>query len=164
MESESHLGYIWQNLSEEEKRCLAISKGPIDTLRQLEQLCLLIRERDEYVYSSLVLKRFVRRQKIPGLIQFGPFVIDEKRHQVQANGQELSLTASQFSLLVRLSSQAGQVVRGDKLETAVWGDALVDDPDRLKTLIKRLRRAIEPYSSWVASERGVGYTLREPGS
>jgi two-component system phosphate regulon response regulator PhoB len=74
------------------------------------------------------------------------------------------LTTSQFSLLVRLCIQPGQVIGGDKLETAVWGDALVDDPDRLKTLIKRLRRAIGPYSGWVVSERGVGYALREPGS
>jgi DNA-binding response OmpR family regulator len=50
------------------------------------------------------------------------------------------------------------------LETAVWGDALLDDPDRLKTLIKRLRRAIEPYSSWIVSERGVGYVLKQPES
>jgi DNA-binding response OmpR family regulator len=39
---------------------------------------------------------------------------------------------------------------------------LKDDPDRLKTLIKRLRRAIEPYDSWIVSERGVGYALRAP--
>jgi len=65
---------------------------------------------------------------------------------------------------VRLCIQPGQVINGENLESAVWGDALVDDPDRLKTLIKRLRRAIEPYSGWVVSERGVGYALREPGS
>jgi len=53
-------------------------------------------------------------------------------------------------------------VAGEDLEAAVWGDALVDDPDRLKTLIKRLRRAIEPFNNWIVSERGVGYALREP--
>jgi DNA-binding response OmpR family regulator len=53
-------------------------------------------------------------------------------------------------------------VHSDDLEIAVWGEILVDDPDRLKTLIKRLRRAIEPYDSWIVSERGVGYTLRAP--
>ncbi|MCA9976210.1 MAG: winged helix-turn-helix transcriptional regulator, partial [Anaerolineales bacterium] len=88
--------------------------------------------------------------------------IDQQRHQVWANGQELSLTTSQFSILVKLCEQAGQVVHGDDLEMAVWGDALVDDPDRLKTLIKRLRRAIDPYGNWIISERGVGYALRPP--
>jgi DNA-binding response OmpR family regulator len=74
----------------------------------------------------------------------------------------LNLTTSQFSILVRLCQQAGQVVRGEDLEMVVWGDMLVDDPDRLKTLIKRLRRAVDPFGNWIVSERGVGYALRSP--
>ncbi len=164
IESESHLGYLWLNLTAEEQYCLATTEGPVDTMRQLEQLCLLQRIGVEYVYTGQVLQRFVRRQQITGLIQVGPFVIDKQRHQVHAGGREMSLTTSQFSLLVRLCIQPGQVINGENLECAVWGDALIDDPDRLKTLIKRLRKAIEPYSGWVVSERGVGYALREPGS
>jgi DNA-binding response OmpR family regulator len=130
----------------------------------LEQQCLIRHNGEGYVYTSEILRRFVRRQEVAGLIQAGPFVIDIQRHEVQANSQDLSLTSSQFDLFVRLSEQAGQVVPGEELETAVWGDALLDDPDRLKTLIKRLRRAIEPYSSWIVSERGVGYVLKQPES
>jgi DNA-binding response OmpR family regulator len=63
---------------------------------------------------------------------------------------------------VRLTKQAGHVVHSEDLEKAVWDEVLVDDPDRLKTLIKRLRRAIEPYDGWIVSERGVGYALRSP--
>jgi hypothetical protein len=164
IESESHLGYLWLNLTEEEQYCLATAEGPIDTIRQLEQLCLLQRSEAGYVYTGQILQRFVRRQQVKGLIQVGPFVIDKQRHQVHAGGREINLTTSQFNLLVRLCIQPGQVINGENLESAVWGDALVDDPDRLKTLIKRLRRAIGPYSGWVVSERGVGYALREPGS
>lgn len=162
VEASSHLGYLWQNLTAEEQYALAIADGPIDSLRQLEQQCLLVQTEGKYQYTSEILRRFVRRQKVEGLIQATPFVIDQQRHQVWANGQELSLTTSQFSILVKLCDQAGQVVHGDDLEMAVWGDALVDDPDRLKTLIKRLRRAIDPYGAWIISERGVGYTLRPP--
>jgi hypothetical protein len=162
IEAQSHLGYLWQNLTPEEQYCLATTNGPVETLRQLEQQCLIQQVGDDYVYTSEILRRFVRRQEVSGLIQAGPFVIDIQRHEVRANGQELSLTSSQFDLFVRLSGQAGQVVPGEELETAVWGDALLDDPDRLKTLIKRLRRSIEPYSSWIASERGVGYVLKQP--
>jgi len=168
LEIESHLGYQWQNLTNEEQYCLATSVGPttangaIDTIRQLEQQCLIENTEDRYVFTSEVLRRFVRRQEVDGLIQAGPFVIDEQRHKVHAGGTDMALTTSQFDLLVRLSIQAGQVVPGEKLEIAVWGDALVNDPDRLKTLIKRLRRAIEPFSSWIVSERGIGYTLRSP--
>jgi DNA-binding response OmpR family regulator len=74
----------------------------------------------------------------------------------------MNLTTSQFAILVKLCEQEGQVVHSEDLETAVWGEVLVDDPDRLKTLIKRLRRAVEPYGNWIISERGVGYALRPP--
>ncbi len=162
VEANSHLGYLWQNLTPEERYTLSIAQGPIDSLRLLEQQCLLHENTGKYEYTSEMLRRFVRRQPVEGLIQAGPFVIDRQRHQVWAGGQEASLTTSQFSILVKLCEQAGQVVHGDELETAVWGDVLVDDPDRLKTLIKRLRRAVEPYDNWIISERGVGYTLRPP--
>lgn len=162
VEAESHLSYLWQNLTPEEQHVLAIADGPVESLRQLEQQCLLQRVDGEYQYSSELLRRFVRRQDVPGLVQAGPFVIDEQRHQIWGNGRELSLTTSQFSILVRLCRHAGQVVRGEDLEMTVWGDVLVDDPDRLKTLIKRLRRAVDPYGNWIVSERGVGYALRAP--
>jgi hypothetical protein len=162
MEADSHLSYLWSNLAPDEQYALAILNGPVDCLRHLEQQCLMQQVDGSYHYTSEILRRFVRRQEVGGLIQAGPFVIDRQRHEIRADGREMSLTTSQFDLLVRLSQQVGQVVPADQLEIAVWGDALVDDPDRLKTLIKRLRRAIEPYSNWIVSERGVGYSLREP--
>jgi DNA-binding winged helix-turn-helix (wHTH) protein len=162
VEVESHLTYLWRIMTEEDRYCLAIKDGPVETMRQLEQQCLVSYVGDGYVYTSEVLRRFIRRQQVKDLIQAGPFVIDHQRHQVLADGVDISLTSSQFDLLTRLSLQAGQVVSSDQLEIAVWGDALVDDPDRLKTLIKRLRRAIEPFDNWIVSERGVGYALREP--
>lgn len=162
IEAESHLSYIWQNLSSEGKRALAIADGPIESIRQLEQQCLLQKESGGYDYSSEILRRFVRRQTVPGLVQAGPFVIDENRHQVWGQGRLLNLTASQFNLLVRLGQEPDQVVRAEDLEMAVWGDVLVDDPDRLKTLIKRLRRAVDPLDTWIVSERGIGYALRAP--
>ncbi len=162
IEAESHLGYLWQNLTPEEQHVLAIADGPLESLRQLEQQCLLQQVAGDYRYTSEILRRFVRRQVVPGLEQAGPFVIDEHRHQVWGNGREMALTTSQFNILLLLCRHADQVVRGEELEMAVWGDVLVDDPDRLKTLIKRLRRAVDPYSNWIVSERGVGYALRPP--
>ncbi len=163
IESESHLHYLWNNLTADEQYALATSEGAIDVIRMLEQQCLLHKVGEEgHVTTSNVLRRYVRRQKVEGLIQAGPFVIDPLRHQVKTGTQSVSLTTSQFDLLTRLGGRFGQVVHGDELEQAVWGEVLVDDPDRLKTLIKRLRRAIEPYNDWIVSERGVGYALRPP--
>ncbi|MDT8305754.1 MAG: winged helix-turn-helix domain-containing protein [Anaerolineae bacterium] len=162
VEADSHLSYLWQNLSADEQYTLATLAGPVDSLRLLEQQCLIEPDENGYRYTSVMLRRFVRRQHVEGVIQADPFVIDEQRHTVRAAGQDLSLTTSQFELFSRLTRDAGQVVHSEDLEVAVWGEVLKDDPDRLKTLIKRLRRAIEPYDGWIVSERGVGYTLRAP--
>ncbi|MFL7839676.1 MAG: winged helix-turn-helix domain-containing protein [Candidatus Promineifilaceae bacterium] len=162
VEADSHLGYLWNNLSEDEQYALALADGNIEILRQLEQQCLLQNNGGSYNYTSEILRRYVRRQTVNGIIQAGPFVVDLQRHQVWADSKPINLTISQFSILVRLAQNANQVVHGDDLEEAVWGEILVDDPDRLKTLIKRLRRAIDPYDNWIISERGVGYALRAP--
>jgi hypothetical protein len=162
VEADSHLGYLWTNLNEEERTALALTEGPIDVMRQLELQCLLYSNNDGHDYTSDLLRRYVRRQEVMGIIQAGPFVVDLERHQVWADGQPISLTISQFSILVRLAQNVNKVVRGEELEETVWGEVLVDDPDRLKTLIKRLRRAIAPYDDWIISERGVGYALRPP--
>ncbi len=164
MEAASHMGYLWQNLSEGQQYALAVLDGPVDVMRALEQQCLVKLDVSGhgFQYPNELLRRFVRRQSVPGLVQASPFIIDLQRHKVFADGLELELTTSQFDLFQCLAQQAGQVVSAGDLERAVWGEALLDDPDRLKTLIKRLRRAIEPFDSWIVSERGVGYALQPP--
>jgi hypothetical protein len=162
VEADSHLGYLWNNLSADEQYALALADGPIEIMRQLEQQCLLQNRDYEYDYTSEILRRYVRRQSVAGIIQAGPFVVDLQGHQVWAEGQAINLTISQFSILVRLAQNANQVVHSEDLEKAVWDEVLVNDPDRLKTLIRRLRQAIDPYNNWIVSERGVGYALRTP--
>ena len=162
VEADSHLSYLWNNLEAAEQYALATLNGTIDTIRLLEQQCLVVRDGEELSYPSSLLYSFVRRQQVAGLIQAEPFLIDLQRHQMRARGEVIPLTNSQFALMTRLGQQFGQVVHGDDLEAAVWGEVLVDDPDRLKTLIKRLRRAIGSYGDWIVSERGIGYALRQP--
>ena len=69
IEANSHLSYLWHNLTGEEQYALAIADGPIDSLRLLEQQCLLQEEEGGYSYTSEILRRFVRRQQVEGLIQ-----------------------------------------------------------------------------------------------
>ncbi|MBK6712109.1 MAG: hypothetical protein IPG51_17510 [Chloroflexi bacterium] len=88
MEADSHLSYLWQNLTAEEQYVLAIADGPIDSLRLLEQQCLLINTDGKYTYANEILRRYVRRQEVRGLIQAGPFVIDQQRHRVWADGRK----------------------------------------------------------------------------
>ena len=161
-ETSDHLGYMWQTLTAEEQRGLVLLHVPNEVARVLELLCLITRQNGRYTYTSTLLESFIRRQTVADVVQFDLFVIDLQQRLVLLAGTEYTLTTSQFSLLICLVREAERMVPASELETAVWGEALIDDPDRLKTLIKRLRRAIEPHDKWIISGRGVGYALRKP--
>jgi hypothetical protein len=161
---EEHFGYYWRNLSETEQRALATlpvsQQYQPDVVRQLEQNCLILHQDKQYDYLSPAFQDFVQRQPISGLLQTGPFAIDKDRHQVLLRGVILNLTASQYTLLLHLVEQAGQVVTTEDLEQAVWGDEYIEDPERLKSVIKGLRRALGDESARLENVRGVGYVWR----
>jgi len=161
---EDHLGYYWRNLSPAEQRVLntlpAAQDSYPDITRHLEQECLILRRGEGYYYLSSAFRDFVQTQPIPGLLQAGPVAIDESQHQTLLQGQPLSLTSSQYVLLVHLVKQAGQVLSAEELEEAVWGDEYIEDPERLKSAIKGLRRALGDEAGRLENVRGVGYMWR----
>jgi hypothetical protein len=159
-----HFDYYWRNLSDEEQRVLAAlpaAQGSRpDVAHRLEQECLIRRQTGNYEYLSPTFRDFVQAQPIAGLLQAGPLAIDENQRQVLLHGQRLDLTATQYILLVHLIEQAGQVVTTEALEQAVWGDEYIEDPERLKSVIKGLRRALGEDAARLENVRGVGYLWR----
>jgi DNA-binding response OmpR family regulator len=102
----------------------------------------------------------VEAQPLSGLLQAGPLSIDAGQRQAWLHGQPLTLTSTQYTLVVHLVEHAGQVVAGEDLEKAVWGEAYVEDPERLKSVIKGLRRALGEEAARLENVRGVGYVWR----
>jgi hypothetical protein len=158
---EEHFSYYWQNLSVTEQRLLATLPASQDSqpglARRLEQACVILRHGHRYDYLSSAFRAFVAAQPIPGLLQAGPITIDASQHQVLLHGQLLNLTPTQYTLLAYLVEQAGQVVANDVLEQAVWGEEYIEDPERLKSVIRGLRQALGSESNRVENVRGVGY-------
>jgi DNA-binding response OmpR family regulator len=128
--------------------------------RRLEQACLILRRAGGYDYVSSAWRAFVEAQPLSGLLQAGPLTIDEGQRQAMLHGQPLSLTSTQYTLLVHLVGHAGQVVAAEDLERAVWGEVYVEDPERLKSVIKGLRRALGEAAERLENVRGVGYMWR----
>ena len=131
-----------------------------DIARRLEQECLIVRHNDGYDYLSPTFRDFVQAQPVPGLLQAGAVAIDKNQHQVLLRGEILGLTATQYILLLHLVEQAGQVVTTEALEQAVWTDEYIEDPERLKSVIKGLRRALGDEANRLENVRGVGYVWR----
>jgi two-component system OmpR family response regulator len=92
-------------------------------------------------------------------IEIGRLLLDTRNHQIQANGQLLSLSARESAVLEVLLIQANKVVSKDRIAQRLSsaGDALADNA--IEVYIHRVRKRIEPYDVVIRTIRGLGYLL-----
>jgi DNA-binding response OmpR family regulator len=91
--------------------------------------------------------------------------VDFVRHRVLKDGQEVSLTATEYKLLVQLVGNAGRVMFHRELLTRVWGIEYQDELDYLRAYIRHLRGKIEPdphHPRYLLSRPGIGYLFVSP--
>jgi len=100
-------------------------------------------------------------------LKIGDLTIDPQAHQVWREGQPISLTPSEFQLLLILSERSGQVI--DYVTLVQLSLDYVAEQWEAKELIKRhifsLRKKIEPEPSaptYILNVRGVGYRMAAP--
>lgn len=90
--------------------------------------------------------------------------IDPARRRVVVDGREVGLTDQEFRLLLLLATHAGIVFSRDALLAKIWrGDTFVTVRS-VDTLVKRLRRRIEPDPSeprFLLTVWGVGYKFAD---
>lgn len=83
-------------------------------------------------------------------------------------GRTVLLTAKEYEVLRVLSVNAGRVTTFEVLLRQVWGRGdLVGGSERLRTLVKKLRRKLGDDAArptYIFSERGVGYRMAKPGT
>jgi DNA-binding response OmpR family regulator len=101
------------------------------------------------------------------LIQAGDIQIDRLSYEVHRDGSPVSLTPSEFNLLVALAERTGQVV--DYVTLVQLSLDYEAQPWEAKELIKRhifsLRQKLEPDPSlprYILNVRGVGYRFVAP--
>ncbi len=141
---------------EERTKVAALDAGADDYLTKpfgIDELMARIR---------VVLRRTVSATTDP-LFQTGGLVVDLGRRRVTVDGQEVSLTPTEYDLLRALVRHAGKVLTHRHLLTEVWGVAYQTETQLLRVNISNLRRKIEPNPArpiYVTTEPGVGYRLR----
>lgn len=89
--------------------------------------------------------------------------VDLARRKVTANGQEVSLTPTEYELLRVLVQNAGRVITHHQLLRQVWGLAYESEAHLLRVNMSNLRRKIEPDPTrphYILTEPGVGYRMR----
>jgi DNA-binding response OmpR family regulator len=89
-------------------------------------------------------------------------LIDFARLKVIVDGQEVKLTATEFSLLSYLARNAGRVLIVDQVLEKVWGAEYVGDAHLLHVHIGRLRQKLNDNAQqprYILTRPGIGYTM-----
>jgi hypothetical protein len=165
-EAESHFEYYWHHLTDGERYTLAalpLTQGDEarrEIIHGLEQACLIRRQDQNFTYLSPPFEEFVRGQSVADVLQLGPFLLDLSRHTVLCRQTPLQVTKTEFKALAHLIRRAGQVVTPEELEKALWGDEYIEDPERVRAVIKSLRKALGDQAECLATKWGVGYILQ----
>jgi two-component system KDP operon response regulator KdpE len=95
----------------------------------------------------------------------GELEINFARHTVEVNGQEISLTRTEYALLRQLALNSGRVMLHQDLLTQIWGPEYRDDVDYLRAYVRYLRRKLEPDPAnprYIVTSPGIGYMLTCP--
>lgn len=97
-----------------------------------------------------------------GVLTIGQLQIDPRRRSVTVRNTVVSLTATEFDLLLLLARHPQQVFTREQLLDKVWGYEFYGDASTVTVHIRRLREKIEPDSSqpkYIHTVWGVGYKL-----
>lgn len=97
------------------------------------------------------------------VIQAGPLRIDLKRREVKLEGEQISLTPTEFRLLAVLAKHLDEAVSKEQLIDEIWGEYRKEGGSALRRYISFLRGKIESNPerpSRLLTVRGYGYRLK----
>ena len=149
--------------SSELDRVLGLELGADDYLTKPFSISELL-ARAKAIFRRV--ESFQKRFSNPGeTLWVGPLTIDTGGRQVRMSGQDVSLTAREYELLLHLSRHPGQVFSRVQLLDSVWGYGYEGYEHTVNSHINRLRAKIESdpaKPTLITTVWGVGYKL-EPG-
>ncbi len=107
-------------------------------------------------------RRVADRAQPTPVLRNGPIELDEIRRVVRVEGEAVSLSPREFSLLECLLRHPGQLLTRDQLLDAAWPFDVIVTPNTVEAYVHRLRERLGPTAgARIMTERGVGYRLAE---
>jgi phosphate regulon transcriptional regulator PhoB len=112
---------------------------------------------------NAVLRRTGEKPPEDILIKIGDLEINTSTYQIKKKGRKgrmITLSATEFKLLLYLVQKKGRVFNRDMLLDAVWKDEAFVEPRTVDVHIRRLRSQIEDDPSnplYIKTRRGLGY-------
>jgi DNA-binding response OmpR family regulator len=98
------------------------------------------------------------------LLEYDDLVIDTKKRNIQRDGKNINLTQYEFDILYLLASSPGQVFSKAQIYDQVWKTPYYGAEDNVMSLIRRIRKKIEPDPAkpiYILTVWGVGYKFNE---
>lgn len=116
--------------------------------------------------SIALLRRSTTSPATSDVIDDGVVRLDLDQRRAWVEGRQVSLTPTDWSLLLAFVQRPEHVLSVEKLLQLAWHDPLAIGPDRVKFAVLRLRRRLgwdDAATSRIQAVRGFGYRYR-PGS
>ena len=102
-----------------------------------------------------------RTQREADIYRCGVLTVDQTRHTVTVNGQEVILTQKEFEVLCLLLKNRGQVLSREQLIQQVWGYAFTGESRTVDVHVRTLRQKLGEAGAYVETVRGYGYKIGE---
>lgn len=128
---------------------------------------------DDYLTKPFAIEELVarlealvrrRRGAADSRTRIGDLEINFAARTVRRSGEEIVLTAREFSLLECLARRPGQVMSREQIETHLYGEADSPVSNAVDAAIYSLRRKLSPGETppLIHTRRGLGYVMQEP--
>lgn len=94
------------------------------------------------------------------IVTRGPITIDTAKREVTSHGEPVTLTRTQYQLLMCFMRHPDRVLTRHAITTDVWGPDAIVEPENLRVVVSQLRKKIEPdpaHPTLILTELGVGY-------
>ncbi|HXX58882.1 MAG TPA: response regulator [Thermodesulfovibrionales bacterium] len=107
-----------------------------------------------------VLRRSSEKPAVEKVIKVGDLLINRETYSVTKRDVPLTLSSTEFKLLLYLVERKGKVFSREQLLDAVWKDESFVEPRTVDVHIRRLRTQVEDDPSnpkHIKTRRGIGY-------
>jgi DNA-binding response OmpR family regulator len=93
----------------------------------------------------------------------GDLVVDLGQNRVILEGQDITLTKTEYKILSYLIVNAGRVITPHQILSKIWGEDYIGDNHMVQVFIARLRKQLKDDSKeakYIETRSGIGYIIR----
>lgn len=115
--------------------------------------------------ASLRKRAFPRHGGAHETYRAGDVTINYSERKVIVAGRQVQLTATEYKLLIELSTSAGRVLTQDELLQRVWGPEYQGETQLLRSYVKTIRQKLGDNArkpTYIFTEHGIGYRMLKP--